>query len=460
MQIRKSLRIITALGAVLCASIVPRTFNLRALAAERTNAISVTETGAKGDGKSDDLTAFNEAIERADPASGGPGVIFVPPSNRPYLLSTAINIRTGETIEAQPGTAVLTALTPCPANSKGALLLTAKNVSNIKVKGLVFDGCADNIGNSHSVILVYQSDHVVFEDTEVRNARGIAIEFSGGTRGIKFSGVRHCKFENNGKYYLKSGDKKSDRRQSVAFCISPVDSAGEFANQHNFAENCEFGHNGFDNLSIGQQSYFTAANNRFGGTNNGGNIYCSHCRHVRILKNTLRDASGNGIDCFVNEDLTIVGNTSEHNGAAGIMIGDTHCALIAENKTIANYQSVRADWANDHPGVHGSSHRGGITIGGEKGDGMPGAERSSATAPGGSGEILITNNLSGDNQEKSQRTQAYGIQVRSTASVNGLLLTSDNRLFGNTKSAYGEKISGPTAEANATLPCKLWSGEN
>jgi hypothetical protein len=91
---------------------------------------------------------------------------------------------------------------------------------------------------------------------------------------------------------------------------------------------------------------------------------------------------------------------------------------------------------------------------------MPGAERSSATAPGGSGEILITNNLSGDNQEKSQRTQAYGIQVRSTASVNGLLLTSDNRLFGNTKSAYGEKISGPTAEANATLPCKLWSGEN
>jgi hypothetical protein len=447
-------------GAFLCASVSPPTLNLRASAADRSNAINVVDTGAKGDGKSDDLAAFNAAIERAEPASGGPGVIFVPPSNKPYLLSAAISMRTGETIEAQPGTAVLTAFTPYPGSSRGAVLLAAKNVSNIKVKGLVFDGDADNIGNSHSVILVYQSDHVLFEDTEVRNARGIAIEFSGGTKGINSSGVRHCKFENNGKYYLKSGDKKSDRRQSVAFCIAPVDANGEFANQHNFAEQCEFGHNGFDNLSIGQQSYFTAANNRFGGTYNGGNIYCSHCRHVRILKNTLREASGNGIDCFVNEDLSIIGNTSEHNGAAGIMIGDTHCGLIAENKTIANYQSVRADWANDHPGVHGSSHRGGITIGGEKGDGMPGAERNSATAPGGSADILITNNLSGDNQEKSQRTQAYGIQVRATASVKGLLLTNDNRLFGNTKSPYGEKISGPTAGAKATLPCRLWAGEN
>jgi hypothetical protein len=434
--------------------------SLRVLAVDQPNAINVVDTGARGDGKSDNLAAFNAAIERADPASGGPGVVFVPPSNKPYLLSAAINMRSGVTLAAQPGTAVLSVLTPYQESSKGAVLLSAKNVSDIKIRGIVFDGSADDIGNSHSVILVYQSDRVLFEDTEVRNARGIAIEFSGGAKGIKFSGVRHCKFENNGKYYLKSGNKKEDRRQSVAFCISPIDVDGEFANQHNFAEQCEFGHNGFDNLSIGQQSYFTAANNQFGGTDNGGNIYCSHCRHVRIMKNVLREASGNGVDCFVNEDLTIVGNTSEHNGGSGIMIGDTHCALIAENKTIANYQSVRADWANDHPGVHCSSHRGGITVGGEKGDGMPGAERSSATAPGGSADILISKNLSGDNQEKSQRTQAYGIQVRATASVKGLLVTSDNRLFGNTKSPYGEKISGPTAGSTANLPCKLWAGEN
>jgi hypothetical protein len=176
-------------------------------------------------------------------------------------------------------------------------------------------------------VLVYQSDHIVFDNVEVRDARGIGILFSGGDKGVTYSGVQNCKFENVGKFYIQSKNKKEERRQTVSFCCAPQDARGDYANQHNFARKCVFGYNGFDNLSLGQQSSFNASDNHFGGSHNGG-------------------------------------------------------------------------------------------------------------------------------------TQAYGIQVRTQASVKRLFVTEDNRLFGNVEGPFGQQLAGFTAGANAALPCSLWTGDD
>ncbi len=421
-------------------------------------AVNVQTMGAKGDGTTDDFEAFKAAIAKADPEKVGSGVIFIPPSNKPYLLSAPVVLRSKETLTAQPRTAVIAPVVPYPTPDKSPLLISVKNASDVTVKGIIFDGQDQSIGSSSPIISVMNCERVLFEEDEIKNARGIGILFSGNGGGVKHSGLKKCKLDNIGKYYLQSGNQKEDRRQSVAFCCGQIGENGEYPNQYNFAVQNTFGYNGFDNLSFGEQSWFTAENNHFAGTHNGGNIYCSHCHHVRIINNTGSGASGNGIDTFVNKDITITGNTSSNNGGSGIMLGDAHCALVEHNKAINNYQSSLPSWANDHPHVKGSNHRGGIVIGGEAGDGTPNGSPKS-TDPEGSADILIKNNLLGDNQPKGSRTQMFGIQVRKTASVRGLMITPDNTIFGNTTGPFGEKLTGPTADANAALPCKLWMGE-
>ncbi len=47
--------------------------------------------------------------------------------------------------------------------------------------------------------MVFQSARITFEQDEVRNSRGIDILFSGGEKGITFSGLQNCRFENIGK---------------------------------------------------------------------------------------------------------------------------------------------------------------------------------------------------------------------------------------------------------------------
>jgi polygalacturonase len=408
--------------------------------------VNVRDKGAKCDGTSDDSAAFAAAIAAANPAKGGSGMILVPPSKTPCRLGSPVSLESGETLYAQPDTAVISPIVPHADSGKAPLLISIKDVSNVTVKGLTIDGDIDRVGSSNNLIAVTSADHVVFDHIAVRNARGISISFTGGDKGVKYSGVQNSSFNNTGIYYMKSGDKKADRKQAVAFCCGDKDAAGNYPNQHNFAKSNVWGENGFDNLSFGQQNWFTAEENIFGGTHNGGNIYCSHSNHSRIINNKVRGASGNGIDCFINDDLTIVGNESTMNGAAGIQADGTHCGLIANNRTFNNYQSSVASWSSTHPDVKGSAHRAGITIGGGLKDDTQGTT-----------DLVIANNQSGDTQGRP--TQAYGIQIVKKAEISDVQIASDNRLTGNADGALGEQAKGIRL-GEATKPaCHQWNGQ-
>jgi hypothetical protein len=164
--------------------------------------------------------------------------------------------------------------------------------------------------------------------------------------------------------------------------------------------------------------------------------------HIRISNNTAQSAAGNGIDCFVNTDLAIVDNRSLHNGAAGIQVAETHCGLVAHNTTMNNFQSSDPGWGTRHPDTAASVHRGGITVGGEKSDKL------------GTEDLTITGNVSGDNQPRP--TQAYGIQVRETATVRSLTVTPDNSLSGNVQGPYGQQLRGPSGPVSSA--CRVWNG--
>jgi hypothetical protein len=408
--------------------------------------VNVRDHGAKCDGVSDDSGAFAAAIAAANPEKGGSGMILVPPSKTPCLLGSALVLGSGETLFAEPGTAIIQPIVPHEDAGKAPLLISIKDASHVTLRGLIFDGDSDRVGSSNNLIAVTSADHVVFDHIAIRNGRGIAISFTGGAKGVTYSGIQNSSFNNTGLYYMKSGDKKSDRKQAVAFCCGDRDAAGNYPNQHNFAKSNSWGENGFDNLSFGQQNWFTVENNSFGGTHNGGNIYCSHGNHIRIINNKLRGAAGNGIDCFINDDLTITGNESMMNGAAGIQADGTNCGLIANNRTFNNYQSSLASWSSTHPDVKGSAHRAGITIGGGLKDDTQGTT-----------DLVIANNQSGDNQ--GRKTQAYGIQIVKKALIRDVQIAKDNRLTGNADGALGEQAASIRLSEATAPACRQWGGE-
>jgi hypothetical protein len=406
--------------------------------------VSVRDKGAKCDGAHDDAAAFQTAINAADPAQGGSGKVVIPPSPQPCLLGSALSLRSGEEISATPGSVTIMPIAPYPLPSHNPLLMSVNGVSRVTFRGLTIDGAMDTVGSSSSLFVVYSSDHVVFDSVHVRNSRGSAITFSGGPKGVTYSSIENSSFDNIGTYYLRSGDTAQDRKQSVAWCCGVQDAKGNFVNQHNAVRSSEFGQNGFDNLSVAQQSWFSVSNNEFKGSSNGANVYCSHNAHLRISDNRSHGASGNGIDCFTNTDLFINENESSGNGAAGVQAADTHCGTITHNTTMNNFQSVNRSWMDKHPGSAPSVHRGGITVGGEKPDSY------------GTEDLLITDNTSGDTQTKP--TQAFGIEVRQPANVHNLIVPPTNQLSGNTQGPYGEQLKGPTTPG--TLACLAWDGKD
>jgi hypothetical protein len=203
-----SILLLVALSVVLNTTTIARS-------ATTGDAVNVKSMGARDDGVTDDLEAFKAAIAKADPEKGGSGLISVPPSDKPYLLSAPISLHTNQVLLSEPRTAVIAPVLPYPTPNKSPLLLSVKDASHVIIRGLVFDGRADKSESSSPIISVLQSDHVSFDYVEVKNSRGIGILFSGTGGGVKYSGIQRCKFENIGKYYLQSGHQKEDRHAGL-----------------------------------------------------------------------------------------------------------------------------------------------------------------------------------------------------------------------------------------------------
>jgi len=417
---RALVTLLTAAQATVCRAQIPFT--------TPATYINVITQGAKCDGTTDDAPAFNAALAQADPAKGGVGAVFVPPSATACRLGTPIILRANETLFTNPANAAtLAPIAPFPRPTATPLLVVVNTIYNVTISGLAFDGDGQNVGASGTLITVYNAAHVLFNQISITNARGLGLIFAGNTTN---SGIQSSYFANNGVYYLTHGgvNDLADRAQTIVFCCATPAPGGTWAAQGNFAVNNSFGVNGFDNLTIGQQTSFTAQNNSFAGTSNGANIYCADTSNTLIEGNHATGASGNGIDCFINSYLTIKNNLSWGNGAAGIQAAGTNHGWITGNTTMNNFLSVAPSWAVTHPGSYTSLHRGGITLGGQP---TSGGNVSNTTS-----YMIIEDNISGNaaTYGAAGNDQPYGIQIGTSACTlkTGNLTIANNTLSGNT----------------------------
>jgi Pectate lyase superfamily protein len=178
--------------------------------------VSVTEHGAKGDGKTLDRSAMNRAVEAC--AAAGGGQVRVPPGR--YLTGT-VRLRSGITLVLEAG-AVLVGTSdldqyesyPPPESKPGdsnrwhQALVLGLGVENVAIVGPgVIDGnnVPDPQGEEHMrgphAVLFGDSQNIVLRDIHIRDAANYAVllertshvdvrgvQFTGGWDGVHFRG--------------------------------------------------------------------------------------------------------------------------------------------------------------------------------------------------------------------------------------------------------------------------------
>jgi hypothetical protein len=354
--------------------------------------------------KSDNASQLNSWLRRLAPANGGPGLGFLPPGV--CSVSEPLVVPSGVTLTAIPGTVIIT---PGQTNSSSPMLLSEKDVSDVHISGLVFDGAADRVKNANTMVTVYHASNVVFSNDSFRNANGVGLLFSSGVRS---SGVIGGSFHQIGNLGRRSG-KLDDNKQGVAFCCGS-------GNVGNFVRDSHFEAIGLDSISLGNQDKVEITDNVFQSDRSyghgGASIYVSRNSDVTITGNVSLSSTGNGIDVFINSGVRIIHNFVEDSGGAGIMVASVSHAVIKSNLVANNWQSKRTNIP--------SVHRGGLVVGGERGN-----------EP--SRDIVVEGNVSTDTQPN--KTQEYGLQIRPDAVVTEIHLKHNNYFDGNAAGNFGEK---------------------
>lgn len=362
----------------------------------RTHANAKVHGGATGDGVTDDGAALAATITAA--GTFGVRTVYLPPGT--YLTSQKITVPTGTTVVGVPGRTIVKA---AAGSTASPLLFAVTGASDVLVSGVTFDGNQSGVTSYNNVCVVYQSTRVRFDQCRWQNTRGIGVIFS---TDVSYSGVTGSSFSEVGSYNKVSG-LNADRRQAVAY------SSGTKANNKgNFVTGCTFTEVGLDCVSMSAQAEGLIAHNRVYG-NYAGALYVSGSSQVKIIGNHIEggDTSGNGVDVFSSDTVSVVGNTAKGRGGAGIMLADVANATVLGNVCLNNFRSN----GTGSP----SSHQGGITLYG------------SASA---CSNVVISANVCTDTQ--GTKTQAYGVQVSAHAHTN-IRIDESNRLTGNLTAEIG-----------------------
>ena len=348
--------------------------------------------GAKGDGATDDVNALKRAIAALTAAGGG--TVLISPGT--YLLSTYLDLPSNVTLQGVG----LPTLKAAAGSTADPLLIRSNATSDCFVRGIKIDGNRTNVTGFSNVCLIYQATRVVYEDCYFTNCRGIALYNNGSVN----SGVRFSKFYDNGTLN-RTTSTSSDRKQSYACssCTAP------------FALFNDLQSGGLDLISMTGSSDISVVGNRCT-DNDAGTIYVSTCAGGTVANNRVSNynatvaSSGNGIDINDSNDLTVSGNLSYGNGAAGILVAGNCNRISITGNVCKNNKKVSAI----------NNHRGGITFGLVSGTTMS--------------DIMVSGNVCDDDQGAST-TQLYAIDVKNDGGTfSNIRIAKDNLLIGRNAS--------------------------
>jgi hypothetical protein len=361
------------------------------------------DNGVTCDGTADDQPALDALARKAGQASAGrplPALIYLPPSQRPCMLSKAFVVPGNVVLFATPGTVTLKPLANTSADN---LLLNIKFVRDVLVYGVAFDGGAP-IDNAARLALVYASNNVVFDRVSFRHSRGIALEWAGETAQ---SSVRDSEFDDIGNYWEVSG-KRADRLAAINWDCGQLHSS--IAVERNRITNA-----GLDSISICDAEHVTIKGNVIVVTTNQyarlksadypAGIYLVRAKDGTIIGNSITGAAGACIDIARVQDMVVTDNRGRDCGASGAAVASAINVAVSCNVFTNNARTTRN-------GLSVPPHRGGITI------------------VGPASQVVINANELVDTQRPP--TQQWGVQaVAGTGPIDGIAIDASNRIEGN-----------------------------
>lgn len=263
-------------------------------------AIDPRDFGVRCDGHSDDAPALNEALKAAGPTRGH---VVLSPSATPCLLSRALVIADGITLEAAPGTVILK---PTTANVSVPMLLSVGN--HVTIRGVDFDGGGSSHPNRANVVQGFHVANVLFDRIAVRHTSGAGLVMSSG---IIASRVQNSVFADIGNAWRVSG-RPEDRRQGVIFCCG-ADNYGNSVVSNDFSDI------GLDALQFSDQKHFSITGNTFylendqlaalSSSDYAAGIFLLRSTRGVVDRNNINDAQGNCIDAPGLSETSITSNT-------------------------------------------------------------------------------------------------------------------------------------------------------
>jgi parallel beta-helix repeat protein len=287
--------------------------------------INVRDKGARGDGQTDDTSAFQAAI---DALPGGGGTVTVPAGTYMIDASRAINLRSNMRLQMDPQ-AQLTAI---PNSIKRYHVVKVWSATNVEISGGRIvgerDAHGDTVGEWGYGLNITASTHVTVSDLHISNCWGDGIWIGALGRGdaaVVSSDVT-----------LDRVVSTNNRRQGLS--IGPV--RGVTIKNSTFS-----GSNGTApqaGIDLEPQGQGIARDVTIDGciiTGNKGTGLEMHANvdGVIIRNCDIHDNDGYGVLSVGSGNLTITGNTITSNGLVGlVMAKDTHDVTITGNTLTSN----------------------------------------------------------------------------------------------------------------------------
>jgi hypothetical protein len=348
---------------------------------------------------------FQPCLQSAlDNAAKENRVVRIPPGT--WMIGRALTIPSHVMLKGNPNRSVIK---PTDSNSSDPVLLAGTNISDIKIDGIVFDGGGSNFANTHAVIKFSSGDNLHLDRITVQHTRGIALVMQGG---IKNSGVNESEFIDIGNHW-KVTRERQDRIQGVVFCCGKD-------NKDNYADKNSFRDVGLDALQISNQDGFEARDNVFVLENHERTIvssgdypaaiFSTFSKNVNLQRNKISGAQGNGIDAPGLQDSIIADNEIRNSGAAGIGLFLGYDKQTPVRNVTLSHNTIMSNGQWGKTGM--AIFNGGISLSG-----------------GTISNVKIEDNIIGN--DRTSRTQNYGVVIGKGTVVNGLRITNDNRFIEN-----------------------------
>jgi hypothetical protein len=292
--------------------------------------IDITELGARGDGRNDDAPAIQAAVERAQ-RSGG--VVWIPASERPYLLGRPLHLQGPVTLRGESerarllsrdasGIAVVESgaaditldnLGLATAAATGAVLRVERRAVRLTVRNCRFSGPATHGApeNNGFLAVVESGEQFLIEGCTFEHL-GSGIVLAGGVRGavVARNTLRHWK--NTGIQVRSHGDRGPEALRIEG--------------------------NRLDSPLPGRVKYPIQLTRTGGPPIRDVRVTDNHIEGPRVPFDRTRNGSADQIALQGVVDFLVAGNVSVHGGENGIAISRTSSnGVVRANRVSFNF---------------------------------------------------------------------------------------------------------------------------